>query len=110
MQRRNFIQAFLASVGIGAMTKPAKALPPPKKLILFVRPQDYHMWMIRTQSSLRLTPDGVVRQEGTLRYDAAQNKLWFQKGDMTLPRIAKIRTCPKLVPSEENAWRVEYVD
>lgn len=79
MQRRNFIQAFLASVGIGAVVKPAKALPPPKKLILFVRPQDYHMWMIRTQCALRLTSSEVVRQEGTLRYDAAQNKLWFQR-------------------------------
>ena len=109
MQRRNFIQAFLASVGIGTMTKPAKALPPPKKLILFVRPQDYHMWMIRT-APLVYTPDGVVRQEGTLRYDAAQRKLWYQKGDMALPRIAGIRVCPKLVRSEESTWRVEYVD
>lgn len=116
MQRRNFIQTFLASIGIGATAKalPAKAAAveaaKSKRLVLFVRPQDYHEWLIRTQCTMIYTSAGPVQQKkAVLRYDAAQNRLWHHEGDMGLPQIAEIRVCPKLVTKEERSWRVECV-
>jgi hypothetical protein len=94
--------------GLGLRSAKVYASLPAKQVrrILHVRPQDWFEWQLRTNCRTLITPTSSIQVTGSLRVDPKAQKLYFQSGDPSLPKIDDVVPAADLVAAPEASWRL----